>query len=288
VLGLGLGLVFQVLVLAVQNSVSYRDLGVATSGTTLFRSIGGAIGTAVFGAIFSARLTSELAGSVPAASRQSGRLSPTQLSHLPPAAHAAYTHAFVDALTPVFVVAAGVAALAFLLSLVLPDSTLRDSVRASSQPQHLATPRSDDSAAEVERALSVLSKRETRRRFYERLFAELHIALSPLEGWTLARIEDGVPGPVESLAARVRVDPVRVSAALAVLEERGLVVHTDGWYVATPAGRDIVARVVDARRERLAERLADWSPEEHEELAHVLNRLARDLLAERPREEAPA
>ena len=56
VLGLGLGMVMQVLVLAVQNAVDYRDLGVATSGATLFRSIGGSLGTAVLGAIFANRL----------------------------------------------------------------------------------------------------------------------------------------------------------------------------------------------------------------------------------------
>src|SRR5271170_4325547 len=60
VLGLGLGMVMQVLILAVQNAVDYADLGVATSGATLFRSIGGSLGTAVLGAIFSNRLTSEL------------------------------------------------------------------------------------------------------------------------------------------------------------------------------------------------------------------------------------
>jgi Na+/melibiose symporter-like transporter len=57
VLGLGLGMVMQVLVLAVQNAVDYSDLGVATSGATLFRSIGGSLGTAVLGAIFSNRLS---------------------------------------------------------------------------------------------------------------------------------------------------------------------------------------------------------------------------------------
>src|SRR3954465_13873872 len=71
VMGLGLGLVMQVLVLAVQNAVEYADLGVATSGATLFRSMGGSIGTAVLGAIFTARLTSELAGS-PAAGAAAG------------------------------------------------------------------------------------------------------------------------------------------------------------------------------------------------------------------------
>ena len=47
VVGLGLGLVMQVLVLAVQNDVDYRDLGVATAGATFFRSIGGCFGVAI-------------------------------------------------------------------------------------------------------------------------------------------------------------------------------------------------------------------------------------------------
>ena len=55
VLGLGLGMVMQVLVLAVQNAVDYSDLGVATSGATLFRSIGGSVGTAILGSIFASR-----------------------------------------------------------------------------------------------------------------------------------------------------------------------------------------------------------------------------------------
>ena len=60
VLGMGLGLVMQVLVLAVQNSVSADQYGVATSGVTLFRSIGGAIGVALFGAVFTHVLQSGL------------------------------------------------------------------------------------------------------------------------------------------------------------------------------------------------------------------------------------
>src|SRR5436305_7020138 len=65
-LGVGLGSVMQVLVIAVQNAVEYRDLGVATSGATLFRLIGGSFGTAILGAIFAARLTASLARALPA------------------------------------------------------------------------------------------------------------------------------------------------------------------------------------------------------------------------------
>ncbi|MFL5885837.1 MAG: MFS transporter [Thermoleophilaceae bacterium] len=281
--GLGLGLTMQVLVLAVQNAVDYRDLGVATSGATMFRSIGGALGTAVFGAVFTNRLAHELAGTVPAASRQSGRLSPEQLASLPRPLHDAYTHAFVNALQPVFLIAAVVTAVGFLLTLILPDRKLRDTVEASGPQEHFAVPRGDDSSGEIERALSVLAKRETRRRFYERLFAELGIDLSPLEGWTLARVKEGVPGPAGSLSARLGVDAVRISSALAILEQRDLIAPLDGWYAATPAGTDIIERVVEARRQRLQARLADWSPERHEELALVLRRLARDLLVEPPR-----
>jgi putative ABC transport system ATP-binding protein len=63
-LGFALGLIIQVLVIAVQNAADYRDLGAATSGVTFFRSIGGAFGVSVFGAIFSNRLASELAAAL--------------------------------------------------------------------------------------------------------------------------------------------------------------------------------------------------------------------------------
>lgn len=60
VLGLGIGLTFQVLILAVQNSVPRRDMGAATSAATFFRIMGGAVGVAVFGAILNNRLSATL------------------------------------------------------------------------------------------------------------------------------------------------------------------------------------------------------------------------------------
>ena len=69
VLGLGLGMVMQVLVLAVQNSVDPSMMGVATSGSTLFRQIGGSIGVALFGTIFANRVHIELARGCRQASR---------------------------------------------------------------------------------------------------------------------------------------------------------------------------------------------------------------------------
>ena len=61
VFGVGMGLIMQVLVVAVQNAVSYEDLGVATSSATFFRMIGGSFGTAVFGAIYTIVFTHTIA-----------------------------------------------------------------------------------------------------------------------------------------------------------------------------------------------------------------------------------
>ena len=72
VFGLGLGVVMQVLVIAVQNAVHYKDLGAATSGATFFRSIGGIVGTAVFGSIFSNQLTANIAHYLGAGSSRPG------------------------------------------------------------------------------------------------------------------------------------------------------------------------------------------------------------------------
>src|SRR4029079_14925916 len=94
-LGLGLGLVMQVLVLAVQNAVDYSDLGVATSSASLFRSMGGSLGTAALGAVFTARLTDELAGT-PAASVSGGAANPEAIQRLPLAVRDMYTGALSD------------------------------------------------------------------------------------------------------------------------------------------------------------------------------------------------
>jgi hypothetical protein len=83
-LGLGLGLVMQVLVLAAQNAVDYRLLGVATSGSTLFRQVGGSIGVSVFGAIFTNELGRELARRLPAGAHAPAHRQPC--SHPAPAA----------------------------------------------------------------------------------------------------------------------------------------------------------------------------------------------------------
>jgi EmrB/QacA subfamily drug resistance transporter len=129
VLGLGLGAVMQVLVLAVQNAVDYRFMGVATSGSLLFRQIGGSIGIAIFGAIFANRLRGDLAANLPAGAHVPKTVSPSIVRNLPPAVHDGYVHAVAAALHPVFVVAAVISTLSFLLTWLLREVPLRDSTK---------------------------------------------------------------------------------------------------------------------------------------------------------------
>ena len=130
IVGLGLGLVMQVLVLAVQNSVDYKHLGVATSGSTLFRQIGGSIGVAAFGAVFINRLSVELKSLLPPGVHPPAGLNPGTIKDLPASVHDPYIHAFAAALRPVFLVAASVAILAFVLSWFLREIPLRKSAHA--------------------------------------------------------------------------------------------------------------------------------------------------------------
>ena len=89
-LGIGLGMVMPVLTLAVQNTVEFRHMGVATSGATLFRSIGGSLGVAAFGALFSHGLQSRVMAALPAGTALPPALGPAAVHQLPDAVRDAY------------------------------------------------------------------------------------------------------------------------------------------------------------------------------------------------------
>jgi len=130
VVGAGIGLVMQVLVVAVQNAVPQSQLGTATSSSTFFRSIGGAFGVAIFGAIFINRLAVNLPKYLPPAALRAVHgsnisASPAQLDALPPAIHHGYVLAFSESLHVVFLIGVPIALLAFALTWFLKDLPLR-------------------------------------------------------------------------------------------------------------------------------------------------------------------
>jgi EmrB/QacA subfamily drug resistance transporter len=135
VVGLGIGLVMQVLVLAVQNSVPAADLGTATSATAFFRSMGGAFGVAVFGSIFNNRLDlylRELTGGK-AIDASALRAGPEAIERLPAHVRVAVIDAFARSLHVMFLWAIPVATLGFVLVLFLRELPLRESAHVGAE-----------------------------------------------------------------------------------------------------------------------------------------------------------
>ena len=129
VLGMGIGGVMQVLVIIVQNGVPHSELGVATSGATFFRSIGGSFGTAIFGAIFSnvlvGNLIKHLHGTTLPHGFSAADATPALLAHLPAAVHQGFVAGYAESIQTVFMVAVPIAALAFLATWLIPQVELK-------------------------------------------------------------------------------------------------------------------------------------------------------------------
>jgi hypothetical protein len=273
-------------VLAVQNSVPYEQLGVATSGATLFRSIGGSLGTAALGAVFSNRLADALAGELPAgtAAADVGRLDPAALGRLPAPIRDAYLSAFTDAVDLVFLVAAGVMLVAFLLTWLLPERPLRTTVRTAGLQQAFAAPEDTDSVREVARELSVLVGREGVIGFLQRAAARADLDIEPAGGWLLARAASDGSIDVRKLAAAHDVDEERLREACRELYARRLLTGgPDATSGLTPAGARAVDALADARCAALEDLVAEWSPAEHPELGRYVARLSEDLVEQAPR-----
>ncbi|HXT52472.1 MAG TPA: MFS transporter [Thermoanaerobaculia bacterium] len=304
VVGVGLGMVMQVLVLAVQNAVDFADLGVATSGATLFRFVGGSVGTAVMGAIFTARLGKLLAAAhfdLGGAAGAGLQLRGAALRQLAPAARTTFLALFTQALASIFVVAAAIAALGFLLTWLLPERPLRQTVAASAAgvAEGCAAPPPDSALQQIERGLALLGSRDTQRALLERTAARAGVDLSPAAVWLLGRFDDDPRADVAALASRYAVDRSRLEAGVEALREKGLIAERDGgppdaartdaWRERplTTEGRNVLARLRAARKQELAAALAGWSPERHHELAALITDVARRL-ADRAPEARPA
>jgi EmrB/QacA subfamily drug resistance transporter len=154
IIGVGLGLSMQSLVLAVQNAIPLRDLGAGTSAVTFFRSLGGSFGVAILGAVLNSRLTGELAERMPGAIAQlppeqaaevaasgGSQISidqPSVILALPDPIREAIQYAFVESLHTVFLVTGLVGLVAVAITLVLPDRELRSGMEESTSPADVA------------------------------------------------------------------------------------------------------------------------------------------------------
>jgi hypothetical protein len=138
-----------VLVVAVQNAVEQRDLGVATSSGLFFRSLGGSFGTAIFGAIVFSGVSSRLAGIVGANANldlESLTGSPQAILALPAAIREPVVQAFSASITRAFIFAVPFALLAFVLTLLLPELPLRKVAHVGAAAVEGGTMPDDDTA----------------------------------------------------------------------------------------------------------------------------------------------
>jgi DNA-binding MarR family transcriptional regulator len=188
VLGTGIGMCMQVLVLIVQNTADFADLGVATSGVTFFRTIGSSFGAAIFGSLFTNFLSDRVgpalmaSGAPPVAAQ-----SPQALHRLPPEAAAPIVDAYADSLDLVFLCAVPVAGIAFLLALFLKEVPLRGAEAAAvDMGEGFAMPNAESSDKLLEIAIArLLRGRKMRLRdFCQQVGCQLDVALI----WALVQI----------------------------------------------------------------------------------------------------
>lgn len=298
VFGAGLGLVMQVLVLVAQNSVSYQDLGVATSGVTFFRSVGSAFGVAIFGTIFANRLTGQLTDALAGQSLppgvDAGRLAadPRAIGQLPAGLRPGVLGAYSTSITDVFLYAVPVVLLAFVLAWFLREDKLRGSVTAPDTSQTLASnPVERSSYDECARALSVLATREGRREIYEKITARAGYDLLPAASWLLLRIKrHGTVEPAR-LAETAPVPLHVITDAARQVEERGLARREGLQMILTDTGAEAVVRLSQAREDSLAELLGDWwGPERPTDLVGLVSELTAEVSGstrERPHSPTP-
>jgi len=283
ILGLSLGLILQVLVIAVQNSADYADLGAATSGMTFFRSIGGAFGVAISGAVFSNRLASELRAVHLPHGLTAGAASdnPALLKALPAAARGTVLHAYAVSIDRIFLFALPIAAVAFVLSWFLREVPLRRTAGAADLGEGLGAGSAERSSlGEVERALLRLADSDLRKRGYEKIARLAGLDLPGGSCWVLARLaKQGDVASVE-LARQAGVSVAYGRPYVDRLVDEGMVQRYDGMLRLTPAGLAAADRVFAAQRSGLALLLAGYSPEQEADLARLLDRLCHALCGE--------
>ncbi|WP_405531623.1 MFS transporter [Streptomyces avidinii] len=298
VFGAGLGLVMQVLVLVVQNAVSYADLGVATSGATFFRSIGASFGVAIFGTVFTNQLDDKLATALAGVTLPAGasiaqlEADPRAISALPDGLQPQVLDAYATAITDVFLYAVPIVLVAFVVAWFLKEDKLRASVTAPDVTETLASnPVQRSSRDEVARALSVLGTREGRRHVYEKITEKAGYDLLPAASWMLLRIKKYGSTEPSMLAERANVPLKVITDAARQVEERGLATREGLALVLTEQGQVAAARLAEARQASLAELLGDWwGPDRPTDLVKLVQEINTELCgsdAEEPYDAAP-
>ncbi len=291
VLGAGIGLCMQVLVLIVQSTANFADLGVATSGVTFFRTIGSSFGAAIFGSLFANFLESRVATALavsgaPAEAAQS----PQALQRLPDDVAAPIINAYADSLGLVFLCAAPVAVIGFLVALTLKEVPLRDLDPAAGVDlgEGFGMPQMETPEEILETAVGRLVRHSPDIRL--RSIAGRHGCVSDLALlWGLIQIyrHSQVFGSatLSAIADRLRVPAEVLEPTFMRLVDSGYALRTGDRMWLTQAGAGQVTAATGALVSRIVEKLAS-SPlfegrPDHSDVEAALERIAARLLVQR-------
>jgi EmrB/QacA subfamily drug resistance transporter len=291
ILGTGIGMCMQVLILIVQNTANFADLGVATSGVTFFRTIGSSFGAAIFGSLFTNFLKDRIgpalaAGGAPPAAAQS----PQVLHHLPHSLAAPIIGAYADALGMVFLCAAPVALVGLLVALSLKEVPLREieAVNAVDLGEGFAMPNSDSSDKVLEMAIGRMLRQSPEIRL--RNICEqpgCHLDVARL--WALIQIyrNNQVFGSarLSTIADRRRIPPEVLEPIFDRLVQTGYALRTGDQLWLTQSGAGQVDAVSSALINKIVEKLAsspsfEGSPD-RVQVEAALDRIAHRVLVQR-------
>jgi EmrB/QacA subfamily drug resistance transporter len=285
VLGAGIGCCMQVLTLIVQNTSSYADLGVATSGVTFFRTLGGSFGASVFGSLYSNFLRDRLPHALAAARVPASAIeTPEALHRLPASRIAPVVHAYAQSLDHVFIWAVPVAAIGFAVALALREVPLRGTAQASAGDigDAFAMPTQESSQERLERAIA----RILRTRGPEALpavIAQSGTPLTPAGSWGVVEIiryqqAYGHAG-LSDMARRHHLPAAVLEPTFSELTEQRMVTRDGDALELTDAGAHEVARVLEAFRGWLADQLSDWEDgPDSAQIGAALSDISRKLL----------
>jgi EmrB/QacA subfamily drug resistance transporter len=290
VLGTGIGLCMQVLILVVQNTSSFADLGVATSGVTFFRTIGSSFGAAIFGSLFANFLASRIgpalaAGGAPPRAAQS----PQVLHALSPEMAAPIINAYAESLGGVFLCAVPVAVIGFIVSLFLKEVRLLEveTVSATDLGEGFGMPCTESPEKILEVAVGRLFRDSPDIRL--RSLAQPGCELDVSQLWALLQIyrQNQVFGSatLTDIAERLRVPHEVLEPTFDGLVRCGLALRTGGRLWLTQAGMKQVDAISTAIVGRIVHKLAT-SPSfegrpDRLQVEAALERIAHRILVQR-------
>lgn len=289
VLGAGIGLIMQVLTIIVQNTVDYRDLGVATSGVTFFRTLGSSFGAAIFGTIYSNVLRNVLPDAIARSPgvNPAAVATPKTLHSYPKAQIAPIVDAYAHALHVVFLFAVPVAALSFVLSLFLREVPLRDTSRSGANDvgSGFGLPERAESLQQLQTAIARVFRSKGPAAFAEISEAsgtELDVANGWCVGAVHLRQRLDRDTSLASIAHRVRVPAPVLHPAFEQARAAGYITGADDQLRLTDAGQREIDKFVGAMRAWLSTELRDWGASDDQLLSDALAGIARTIVDEEP------